>query len=51
MDDEYKRLDLSKLNIKKNNITTKEALKDVEPIPWVNEVYEGKQRVVIFRQE
>lgn len=40
---EYKRLDLSKIKFGKI-ISTEEALKDVEPIAWSDDVLAGKYR-------
>lgn len=43
-----KSLDLSKLNSKKSIIiSTKDALKDVTPINWSDEVLSGKKKVLV----
>lgn len=41
---EYKRLDLSKINFKNTIISTEEALKDIVPIAWSDDVLNGKYR-------
>lgn len=44
----YQRLDLEKLESRiKKVITTEEALKDVVPMEWPEEVMSGKQKVII----
>jgi len=46
---EYKKLDLKKLFESKPSkfVPTKEALKDVEPIEWSEEVLSGKAKVIV----
>ena len=46
---EYKKLDLKKLFESKPSkiVSTKEALKDVEPIQWSEEVLSGKAKVIV----
>ena len=45
---EYKKLDISKLNKRINNIISmEEALKDVTPIDIPSDVIEGKRKMVI----
>lgn len=43
----HKRLDFSKINFSKKEITTEEALKDVSPIPWTNDVLKGNKKVIV----
>lgn len=43
-------LDLSKLRNRKHTVvSTKEALKDVTPIDWSNDVLSGKRKVTITK--
>lgn len=47
-DNKKKRLDLEILKSKKSKIVSMEdALKDVEPIEWTEDVIEGKKKVLI----
>lgn len=49
---EYRRLDFSKLKHRMGNIiSTEEALKDVTPIQWPEEVLTGKKKVIITKAE
>ena len=47
----YRRLDMSKLKFSDKKISTEEALADVTPIPWSEEVLSGKKKVIISRQK
>ena len=47
MDREYKKLDFSKITFCETPISSKEALKEVEPMHWSKEVLEGKKKVII----
>jgi hypothetical protein len=48
MNENYKSLDLNKLNTKKYTIiSSEEALKDIIPINWSKEVLSGKKKVLI----
>ncbi|MBQ2923776.1 MAG: hypothetical protein IJE60_11940 [Tyzzerella sp.] len=48
----YRRLDLEKLQSRITKvITTEEALKDVVPMEWPEEVMSGKQKVIITRRK
>ena len=44
---QYKRLNLSKLNFSSRSISTEEALRDVIPIQWSNDIISGKKEVII----
>ena len=44
-----KKLDLTKLDFADVNISSKEALSDVIPIPWNNDVLTGRRKVIIKR--
>jgi hypothetical protein len=49
---EYKRLDMSKLNNRISKIVPmEEALKDVAPIEWSDDVLSGKKKVVVTNAE
>jgi len=44
----YNSLDLNKLKSKKHTIiSSKEALKDITPIEWSEDVLSGKKKVII----
>lgn len=47
----YKRLDFSKLNFSDKVITNKEALHDVNPFKWSDDVLQGKKKVIIQKTE
>jgi hypothetical protein len=43
-----RKLNLNKLNNKKHiNISSKDALKDVVPFKWSNEILEGKKKIIV----
>jgi len=48
---EYRRLDFSKLNFSEKVVTSNEALRDVIPINWSDDVLQGKKQVVIKKTE
>lgn len=48
---EYKRLDFSKLTFSDKEVTTEEALRDIVPFEWSDEVLQGKQEVHIVASE
>ena len=50
MEEGYKRLDLSKLNTSHKIISMGEALKDVTPMIFNEDVYNGTKKVKIDRQ-
>ena len=43
----YRRLDFSKLKFKDSPISTEEALKDIEPFNWTQDILCGKKKIVI----
>jgi hypothetical protein len=43
----YRHLDFSKLNFSDKVVTSKEALQDVIPIKWSDDVLQGKKQVII----
>ena len=45
----YNPTDLSKLNFSNNTVTTEEALKDVIPFEWTEEVLNGDKKVIISK--
>lgn len=47
MQEEYKRLDLSKLNMSHEIISMEEALKDITPMVFDEEVYNETKKVKI----
>ena len=48
----YRRLDMSKLkNRKIGTMSSEEALKDIVPINWAEDVLNGQKKVVISRQK
>lgn len=48
----YRRLDLEKLQSRFTEpISTEEALKDVVPMEWPEEVMSGKRKVIITRRK
>lgn len=51
MQEGYKRLDLSKLNMSHKIISMEKALKDVIPMVFDEEVYNGTKKVKIDKQE
>ena len=48
---EYRRLDFSKLKFSENIISTEEALKDITPIQWSDEILSGRKKVTITKAE
>ena len=49
---EHKKIDIKKLNKKEIiTISTKEALKDIAPIPWIADVLNGKAEAHIIKQQ
>lgn len=45
---QYKRLDFNKIkNITNENISSEEALKDIVPIQWSEDILSGKKKVII----
>ena len=46
----YKRFDISKLNISNKTISMEEALKDVTPMVFIEDVYNGRKKVKIDNQ-
>lgn len=50
MRDGYKRLNMSKLNISHKTISTQEALKNVTPIQFIDDVYKETKKVQIDNQ-
>lgn len=48
---EYRRLDLSKLRFSENIISTEEALKDIAPIQWSEEILSGRKKIEITKAE
>jgi len=48
---EYKRLDFSKLNFSDIVVTAEEALRDVNPFKWSDDVLQGKNKVIIQKTE
>ena len=48
---EYRRLDFSKLKFSEKTISTEEALKDITPIQWSEDVLSGKKKVTITKAE
>lgn len=45
---EYKKIDMKKLKEKEIiTISTKEALKDITPIRWSEDVLNGKKKVIV----
>ena len=50
MQEGYKRFDLSKLNMSHKIISMEEALKDVTPMVFNEEVYNGTKKVKIDKQ-
>jgi hypothetical protein len=49
---EYKKLDMNKLNCRITEfISTEEALKDVIPIEWSDDVLSGKKKVTVTAAE
>jgi len=48
---EYKRLDFSKLNFSDIVVTAEEALRDVNPFKWSDDVLLGKKKVIIQKTE
>ena len=47
----YRRLDFSKLNFSSNTITYDQALKDVEPMMFGEDVLSGKKKIKITKAE
>lgn len=48
---QYKKLDMSKLKFSEHSIiSTEEALKDVAPIDWPDDVLNGDKKVVISKE-
>ena len=50
MNKRYKRLDLSKLNMSHKIISMEEALKDVTPMIFNEQVYNGTKKVKIDKR-
>ena len=50
MQEGYKRLDLSKLNMSHKIISMEEALKDITPMIFNEAVYNGTKKVKIDKQ-
>lgn len=51
MRDGYRKLNMSKLSNRKHKIiSTNEALKDVSPIKWSNDVLDGMKKVQIDKR-
>lgn len=49
VENEYRKLDKSKLkNRKRTVISSEEALKDVTPINWRDEVLEGRKEDIVY---
>lgn len=49
---DYRRLDMSKLKDRKiGTMSSEEALKDIIPINWSEDVLSGKKKVIISRQK
>lgn len=46
----YKRLNLDSLRFSDKVMSSKEALKDVTPIEWSDEVISGERKVIIKKQ-
>ena len=48
----YRRLDFSKISNRiVGNISSEEALKDITPVNWSDEVISGKKKVVITKDK
>ena len=48
---QYKKLDMSKLKFSEHSIiSTEEALKDVTPIDWPEDVLNGDKKVIISKE-
>lgn len=48
---QYKTLDISKLKFREHSIiSTEEALKDVTPIDWPDDVLNGDKKVIISKE-
>lgn len=47
----YRRLDMSKLKFSDQPVSMEESLKDIIPIPWSDDVLNGKKKVVISKQK
>lgn len=48
----YKRLDFNKINKRVvKNVSSEEALKDVKPIDWSEDVLSGNKKVIIKNKE
>lgn len=48
---QYKKLDMSKLKFREHSIiSTEEALKDVTPIDWPEDVLNGDKKVIISKE-
>lgn len=49
---EYKKVSIKKIEHRiTSTLTTNEALKDVEPMCWSEEVMTGKEKVIITKRE
>ena len=46
---EYRRLDFSAIQFKNNPTPSEEALRDVEPMNWSQDVMSGKKKIVISK--
>lgn len=47
----YRRLDMSKLKFSDQPISMEESLKDITPMPWSDDILNGKKKVVISKQK
>lgn len=47
----YRRLDFSKLSFSDKIVTTEEALRDVVPFKWADDVLQGKKKVIVKKTE
>lgn len=44
---EYRKLDFSKLTFSEKRPTTEEALRDVEPFPWSEDILNGERIAIV----
>ena len=47
---EYKRLDFSKIQFEKEELSTEESLEEIIPIKWSQAVLNGERKVLIKKQ-
>lgn len=48
---QYRKLDFNKINSRiVGNISSEEALKDINPIQWSEEVLSGRKKVIITKE-